>query len=131
VFEGHFKSLYGMKPEYDLGVLDLVQQHAMFEGLDGEPNREEIKKALKGLRVSEPGDSGASAAIWKLLLFDEECLGFVVQYVMRFWRRKACPKVWETGLLKILEKKKATLVSPATIEASCCWRSHTKSSPTS
>jgi sorting nexin-29 len=24
---------------------------------------------------------------------------------MRFWRRKACPKVWETGLLKHLEKK--------------------------
>jgi hypothetical protein len=46
----------------------------MFEGLDGEPTREEIEKALKGLRASRPGDSGASAAIWKPLLFDEECL---------------------------------------------------------
>jgi hypothetical protein len=54
VFEGHFKfkSLYEMKPAYDLegarSVLDLVparssMQHAICEGLDGEPNREEIK----------------------------------------------------------------------------------------
>jgi hypothetical protein len=46
-----------MKPLHDLGVLDLVPLHAMFEGQDGEPTREEIEKALKGLRVSGPGDS--------------------------------------------------------------------------
>jgi hypothetical protein len=31
---------------------------------------------------------------------------------MRFWRRKACPKVWETGLLKKIEKKKGDLSPP-------------------
>ena len=105
VFEKHFQSLYGRTAEYDLSVLSKIAQRKVRVDLDGEPTREEIVNAVKALKVSGPGCTGVSAAEWKSLIFDDECLSWLVQYVVRFWRCRVQPGEWEDGGLKILEKK--------------------------
>ena len=105
IFAAHFKTLYGRKPQYDLSVLTKILQRDVRFDLDGEPTREDIIKAVKSLKLSGPGCSGVSAAEWKALLVDPECVEWVEAYVMKFWRTKVSPREWDDGELKILEKK--------------------------
>jgi len=111
IFHDHFKQLYGRLPSGKMGVLQHVEQQRVFTELDHEPTEAEILEAVLGkhgrggLNCSGPGDTGVAAAEWKALMADDECRGFVVAYVRRFWRSKVNPQAWITGLLKILEKK--------------------------
>ena len=105
IFAAHFETLYGRKSQYDLSVLTKILQRDVRLDLDGEPTREDIVKAVKSLKLSGPGCSGVSAAEWKALLVDPECVEWVEEYVVKFWRTKVSPREWDDGELKILEKK--------------------------
>ena len=49
VFKNHFEQLYDRKPTFDPTVLDLLDQHAVMEGIDYCPTNDEIRKAVNRL----------------------------------------------------------------------------------
>ena len=105
VFREHFDQLFCRQPEYDVTVLELLDQLPTVEDVDHAPTDEEIRDAVHLLRNSGPGESGLCAPAYKCLLESEETFAILRQIVLQFWETEEVPLDWETGLLKILPKK--------------------------
>jgi hypothetical protein len=106
--EQHMEGTYGRNPTGKPGVEEEIPQHDVFEGHDGLPSDEDFDKAVNGLRISGPGNSGVHAAGVKALLETEETREVLKQLVFKFWITGVMPTAdevdWELGRLKLLPK---------------------------
>ena len=105
VFASHFEKLYGRAPSYDPSVLDLLPQHSTVPDLDHIPTDDEIRRAVRRLNNTAPGESGVPAQLFKALISTSAGFDVVASMVHRFWETGEVEPEWETGLLAILAKK--------------------------
>jgi hypothetical protein len=105
VFADHFVKLYGAEADFDVTVLDGLQQRPVQDHLGLQPSEEEVKRGLASLNNSSPGDSGICAPLWKCLLESDEGFELIMGMVTKFWEKGEMPPEWEVNLLKIIPKK--------------------------
>ena len=105
VFAAHFEQLYGRAPSYDASVLELLPQHSTAPDLDHAPTDDEIRRAVRRLNNTAPGESGVPAQLFKALISTGAGFDVVSSMVHRFWETGEVEPEWETGLLAILAKK--------------------------
>ena len=105
VFASHFEQLYGRTPSYDPSVLERLPQHPTAPNLDHPPTDDEIRRAVRRLNNTAPGESGVPAQLFKALVSTSAGFGVVRSMVLCFWETGQVEPEWETGLLAILAKK--------------------------
>ena len=105
VFKEHFEKLFSRLPNYDVSVLEMLDQLTPVEDLDHPPTDEEIHLAIKNLRNTGPGESGICAQVYKCLSGSVDSYNRMKQMILHFWETGEIPAEWEIGILKILPKK--------------------------
>eukprot|EP00966_Prymnesium_polylepis_P054496 1259933-Prymnesium_polylepis.1 len=68
VFAAHCEQLYGRAPSYDASVLELLPQHSTTPDLNHAPTDDEIRRAVRRLNNTAPGESGVPAQLFKALI---------------------------------------------------------------
>ena len=105
VFAKHFEKLYGREASFDPSVLESISQRDVMPDLDQAPNDDEIRRAVRRLNDTAPGESGLPAPLFKALITVGEGFDIIRKTVLEFWESGAMPTGWESGLLAILPKK--------------------------
>ena len=105
VFASHFEKLYGRAATFDPTVLDSLPPRDTVPDLDHTPTDEEIRRAVRRLNNTAPGDSGVPAQLFKALASTDAGFNVIRTMVLGFWETGDVPAEWETGLLAILAKK--------------------------
>ena len=85
VFKEHFEKLFSRLPNYDVSVLEMLDQLTPAEDLDHPPTDEEIHLAIKNLRNTGPGDSGICAQVYKCLSGSVDPYSRMKQMILHFW----------------------------------------------
>ena len=105
VFAEHFEKLYGREASFDPSVLELISQRDVMPDLDQAPSDDEIRRAVRRLNDTAPGESGVVAPLFKALISAGDGFNIIRKTVLDFWESGEMPTGWESGLLAILPKK--------------------------
>jgi len=87
--------------DFDMSVLNLLEQLPTDHSTCIAPSQGEIRAAILHLKNKAPGETGLTPQIFKSILRDDQCLDYLFDIASDIWINESCTSQWDIGRLII------------------------------